>query len=109
MKNWLIAGVNDGSVAGAVRATESSGLTAEHVAGVGIGADSSLTDLSQAKATGFVATVLISPRRHGFETADLMYHWIKDGKSPELLTKTNGRLINRDNFKQVMKEEGLSE
>lgn len=109
VKNWLIAGVNDGSVAGAVRATEGRGIGAEHVAGIGIGVDSSLTDLSQAKPTGFIATVLISPRRHGYDTVDYMYHWIKDGTEPAKVTWTQGILINRDNYKQVMKEQGLTQ
>jgi L-arabinose transport system substrate-binding protein len=109
IKNWLIAGVNDGSVAGAVRATEGRGIAADHVAGVGIGVDSSLTDLSQSKMTGFIATVLISPRRHGFDASEMMYRWIKDGTAPPKVTWTQGVLINRDNYKQVMKEQGLSE
>jgi L-arabinose transport system substrate-binding protein len=106
--NWLIAGVNDGSVAGAVRATEARGIAPDHVAGVGIGVDSSLTDLSQSKPTGFIATVLISPRRHGFDTAEMMYKWIKEGVEPPKVTWTQGILINRDNYQQVMKEQGLA-
>jgi L-arabinose transport system substrate-binding protein len=109
IKNWLIAGVNDGSVAGAVRATEGRGLPAERVAGVGIGVDSSLTDLSQAKPTGFLATVLISPRRHGYDTCEMMYKWIKEGVEPPKVTWTQGILINRENYKQVMKEQGLTQ
>lgn len=108
VKNWLIAAINDGSVVGAVRATEGRGITPDHVAGIGIGIDSSLTDISQAKPTGMVATVLISPRRHGYDTAELMYHWIKDGKEPPAVTWTQGILINRDNYQRVMKEQGLN-
>ena len=109
IRNWLIAGVNDGSVAGAVRATEGRGIGAEHVAGIGIGVDSSLTDLSQAKPTGFLATVLISPRRHGYNTAEMMYKWIKEGVEPPKVTWTQGILINRENYQQVMKEQGLAQ
>ncbi len=106
-KNVLIAGVNDDSVVGAVRATENRGLSAEHVVAVGIGVDSSLSEFQQEKSTGFVATVLISPRRHGYETAELMYHWIRDSKEPPKTTWTQGVLITRQNYKQVMKEQGL--
>ncbi|HVT82318.1 MAG TPA: substrate-binding domain-containing protein [Phycisphaerae bacterium] len=109
IKNWLIAGVNDGSVVGAVRATEALTIPADRVAAVGIGVDSSLTDLSQPKMTGFIATVLISPRRHGYDTADLMYHWIKDGTEPPKTTWTQGVLIDRANYQQVMKEQGLAQ
>jgi L-arabinose transport system substrate-binding protein len=107
VKNWLIAAINDDSVVGAVRATENRAFTADHVIGVGIGIDSSIPDLAQAQPTGLVATVLISPRRHGYETAELMYHWIRDGTEPPKVTWTQGILINRDNYKQVMKEQGL--
>ncbi len=107
VKNWLIAAINDDAVVGGVRATEARGLTAEHVIGVGIGVDSSIPDLAAAQPTGLVATVLISPRRHGYETTEMMYQWIKDGTAPAKLTWTQGLLIDRDNYKRVMKEQGL--
>jgi L-arabinose transport system substrate-binding protein len=108
VKNWLVSGINDESVLGGVRATENRGLAADHVIGVGIGADSGRTDLEAPQATGFVASILTSPRRHGYETADMMYHWIKDGKEPEMMTWTNGILVTRDNIKEVAKEQGLN-
>ncbi|HEY4330761.1 MAG TPA: substrate-binding domain-containing protein [Phycisphaerae bacterium] len=107
VKNWLVAAINDDTVVGAIRATENRGLTADHVAGVGIGVDSSIPDLSAPQPTGLLATVLISPRRHGYETAELMYKWIKDGAEPPKTTWTQGILIDRANFQKVMEEQGL--
>jgi L-arabinose transport system substrate-binding protein len=107
VKQWLIAGINDDSVVGAVRATENRQFSAARIIGVGIGGDVGRPDLEQAEPTGFVASVLISPKRHGYETAELMYKWIKDGTVPPKVTWTQGILINRDNFKQVLKEQGL--
>ncbi|HVS73668.1 MAG TPA: arabinose ABC transporter substrate-binding protein [Phycisphaerae bacterium] len=107
VKHWLIASINDETVLGGVRATENRGIAAADVAGIGIGADAGRTDLGAAQPTGFIASVLISPKRHGYETADLMYHWIKDGVAPPMATWTQGILVNRDNFKQVIKEQGL--
>jgi L-arabinose transport system substrate-binding protein len=107
VKHWLIASLNDETVLGGVRATENRGLAAADVAGIGIGADTGRTDLAAPQPTGFIGSVLISPKRHGYETADLMYHWIKDNKEPPKATWTSGILVTRENFKDVIKEQGL--
>ncbi len=107
VKKWLIFGNNDEAVIGAVRAMEGRGLSAANVIGIGIGGSTGLVDFQKAKPTGFFGSMLISPRRHGFETSELMYHWIKDGKEPPMVTLTTGQLITRDNYKKVMKDAGL--
>jgi L-arabinose transport system substrate-binding protein len=109
VKHWLIAGMNDEAVLGAVRATENRGFAAADVIGVGIGGSTGKTDFEKAQPTGFFASILISPKRHGFETADMVYKWIKDGTTPPMATFTTGILITRDNYKQVMKEQGLED
>jgi L-arabinose transport system substrate-binding protein len=107
VKQWLIAGINDEAVLGAVRATEGRGLTAENVIGVGIGGTTGVDDFRKARPTGFFASVLLSPRRHGFETADSLFHWIKDNKEPPKTTYTSGILIDRTNWEKIMREQGL--
>ena len=37
----------------------------------------------------------------------MMYKWIKNGQIPPLATFTTGALITRENYKQVMAEQGL--
>ena len=108
VKHWLIAGMNDEAVLGAVRATENRGFDAADVIGIGIGGDTGKVDFQKPQPTGFFATVLISPKRHGYETADEMYKWIKDGIEPPKSTFTTGILITRDNYKQIMQEQGLA-
>jgi len=109
VKHWLVCSMNDEGVLGAVRALENKGMTAANVIGVGIGGTKPAQDEFQKKQeTGFFATVLISPRIHGFETADAMYHWIKDGKEPPKVKYTKGVLIDRQNWQQVLKEQGLA-
>jgi L-arabinose transport system substrate-binding protein len=39
----------------------------------------------------------------------MLYQWVKDGKEPALDTRTTGVLINRDNFRAVLKEQGIRE
>ncbi|MDN5788471.1 substrate-binding domain-containing protein, partial [Pseudorhodobacter sp.] len=69
-KHWVAFSLNDEAVLGAVRATESVGITAEYVIGAGIGgSDSAINELKKPDPTGFVGSVVISPKRHGDETA----------------------------------------
>lgn len=108
IKHWLIFGVNDETVLGGVRATENRGFKAKDVIGVGIGGQGTAeVEFKKASATGFYATVTISPKRHGYETSELMYHWIKDGTMPPMLTYTAGMLMTRENMAQVLKDMGL--
>ena len=107
VKKWLVLGMNDEAVLGAVRAMEGSGLGAADVIGIGIGGSTGVEDFKKAKPTGFFGSMLISPRRHGFETTEMLYKWVKDGKEPPKETFTTGQLITRDNYKEKMKAEGL--
>jgi L-arabinose transport system substrate-binding protein len=60
--------------------------------GVGIGgADSAINEFKKPTATGFFGTVIISPKRHGYETALNMYEWVANGKEPEKLILTAGQ------------------
>lgn len=108
IKNWVAFGLNDEAVLGAVRATESVGIPAANVIGVGIGgAESAINEFKKADATGFVGTVIISPKRHGYETALNMYDWIANDKAPPALTLTAGQLALRDNYEAVRKDLGI--
>jgi L-arabinose transport system substrate-binding protein len=108
-KRWLVAGMNDEAVLGAVRALEGHGLGVNDVIGIGIGGtDTAIGEFKKDQPTGFNATVLISPKRHGFETAELMYKWIKEGKEPPKTIYTEGMMINRETWEQVKKEQGLN-
>ncbi|MGN6093563.1 MAG: arabinose ABC transporter substrate-binding protein [Luteibacter jiangsuensis] len=107
-KHWVAFGLNDEAVLGAVRAAEGRGFSAENIIGVGIGGSkSALNEFSKAQATGFFGSVLISPKRHGYETSVNMYEWIKNDKAPPALTLTTGQLITRTNADEIRKEMGL--
>ena len=50
---------------------------------------------------------MISPLRHGYETTEMLYKWIKDGVEPPAVTYTAGVMAYRHDYKDVMKELGL--
>ena len=108
-KHWVAFALNDEGVLGAVRAAEGRGFKADNMIGVGIGgSESALNEFKKPNPTGFFATVIISPKRHGEETSTLMYDWIKDGKEPPKLTLTSGMLATRDNVAEVREKMGLA-
>ena len=108
IKYWVAVGLNDEAVLGAVRATESVGIPADNVIGIGIGgAESAINEFNKPSPTGFFGTVIISPKRHGYETAVNMYDWIANDQEPPMLTLTSGSLALRDNYKQVRQDLGI--
>lgn len=107
VKHWLVAGVNDSGTLGAVRATEGNGYAAADVIGVGINGTDCLDELRKPSPTGFYGSIYISSHQEGFLTSEMLYHWVKDGKEPPLDTRTDGRLITRENFEAVLQSEGI--
>ncbi|PWF41431.1 arabinose ABC transporter substrate-binding protein [Massilia glaciei] len=101
-KRWMAVGLNDESVLGAVRAAEGRGMRRDAMIGVGIGGSkTALNEFAKPQPTGFFGTVMLSPKRHGYETSVNMYNWIKTGKAPAPLTLTSGTLMTRTNYVQV--------
>jgi L-arabinose transport system substrate-binding protein len=107
VQRWLVCGMNDNAVLGAVRVMEGRGVPAEAVIGIGINGTDCLNEFRKPAPTGFFASVLLTPRRHGFETAEMMYKWLKEGVEPAKLTFTTGILITRETYEPVLKEQGL--
>ncbi len=107
-KHWLVFGLNDEAVLGAVRAAEGRGLRSDAVIGIGIGGSkTALNEFVKPNPTGFYGTVLISPKRHGYETAINMYKWIAENQKPAAVTLTNGTLMTRHNQAAVRAQFGL--
>lgn len=108
IKHWIAFGLNDEAVLGAVRASESVGISPDNMIGVGIGgAESAINEFKKPSATGFFGTVIISPKRHGYETALNMYEWIANDKEPPKLTLTAGALAVRGDYETVRKDLGI--
>ena len=109
VKRWLVFSMNDEGVLGAVRAMESAGrgYGADNVIGIGIGGSTGEVEFEKPKPTGFWATAVISPKRHGFEATEYLYKWIKDGVEPPRHTLTAGIIVTRETYQTVLKEQGL--
>lgn len=108
LKRWVAFGMNDEAVLGAVRAAEGRGIRQDAMIGVGIGgSQTALNEFAKPAATGFFGTVLISPKRHGYETAVAIFEWASQGKVPPPLTLTSGMLMTRQNQASVRKQMGL--
>lgn len=110
IRKWLIFGLNDETVLGGVRATENRGFAPEDVVAVGIGGQrTAIVEFRKRKPTAFYATVTISSKRHGYETAELMWKWISTGAVPPMETLTSGMLMTRDEVSSVLAAMGLEE
>ena len=107
VKRWLVFSVNDEGVLGALRAMEGRRLGADDVIAIGIGAGTGLMEFEKETPTGYFATCMISPLRHGHDSTELLYKWIKDGVEPPMDTRTDGVIATRENYKRVLKELGL--
>lgn len=109
VKHWVVFSMNDEGALGAVRAMENRGLGADSVIACGIGGTSALPEFKKDKPTGFFATCLISPRRHGYETTELLYNWVAKGTEPPKDTRTKGTIVTRATCEQEMKKQGILE
>ena len=108
VKHWVTFSSNDDGVLGFVRASEQRNIAPGDVIGIGINGTSGKDDLKKATPTGFYASILLSPRTHGYGTAEAMYNWIKKGTAPAAETYTKGKLIDRSNFVEALKAEGMT-
>ena len=106
-KNLIIGGMNDNTVLGGVRATESAGFKAANVIGIGINGTDAIGELKKAES-GFFGSMLPSPHIEGYNTALMMYEWVTKGTEPPKYTAMDEvTLITRENFKQELEKIGL--
>ena len=109
INRWIILGLNDETVVGGVRAAEGLSMQPVDIVGVGIGgSEAAIAELAKRQPTGFSASVLLSPRAHGYGTAAAMYRWITAGERPAPVTLTSGELMTRDNFRAVLAREAVA-
>jgi L-arabinose transport system substrate-binding protein len=108
IKNWLVFSSNDDGVLGAVRAMEARGIKAQNIIGIGVdGTMQAIGEFKKSEPSGFVGTVVLQPKLHGYEPAAAMYRWITKGEAPPKLTTTTGVLVDRTSYAAKMTELGL--
>jgi L-arabinose transport system substrate-binding protein len=105
VKNWLVCGMNDLTVIGAVRALSSKGIGKDRVIAIGINGTDVQDELG--KDNAFFGSMLLQPRLHGYDTATMVYEWVKNGIKPKMDTRTTAILITRDNYVDELKKQGL--
>jgi ABC-type sugar transport system substrate-binding protein len=106
---WIILGLNDETVVGGVRAAEGLAMASDAIIGIGIGgSESAIAELARPRPTGFVATVLLSARAHGYGTAVALHRWITQGVRPPDETLTSGTLMTRANFRALLAAEAAA-
>ncbi len=106
-KNLIIGGMNDNTVLGGVRATESAGFKAANVIGIGINGTDAIGELKKPDS-GFFGSMLPSPHIEGYNTASMMFDWISTGKEPPKYTAMDEvTLITRKNFQEELTKIGL--
>ncbi|HEY4079783.1 MAG TPA: arabinose ABC transporter substrate-binding protein [Burkholderiaceae bacterium] len=107
-KRWVAFGLNDEAALGAVRAGEGRGFKQDSMLAVGIGgSQTALNEFTKPAPTAFFGTVFISAKRHGYETALMVYQWVTENKAPPAETLTGGTLMTRKNYAEVRKQMGL--
>ena len=107
VKYWLTAGMNDNATLGAVRALEGRGFTDKTAIGIGINGTDCIDEFKKPSPTPFFGSVLMEANIHGYDTAESMYIWIKDGTEPAMARFTGGVLITRDDFEKKLKDHGM--
>lgn len=108
LRHWLAFGMNDDIVLGAVRAAEKHGLHGDGLIGIGIGGGKpALDEFSRPVPTGFFGTILIGPRRDGYESTLLMMKWIKEDHVPPDFRLGGGTLMTRTNLASLRAQYGL--
>ncbi|UII73618.1 substrate-binding domain-containing protein [Pseudomonas sp. HN11] len=106
-KNLIIGGMNDNTVLGGVRATESAGFKAANVIGIGINGTDAIGELKK-PSSGFFGSMLPSPHIEGYNTAKMMFDWVTKGTEPPKYTAMDEvTLITRENFQAELTKIGL--
>jgi L-arabinose transport system substrate-binding protein len=107
VKRWLILGPADNFVLGAVRALEGRGKTADDAIAVGINGTDCIAEFEKPARTAFFASVLLAPKKHGYDTIAMLHRWVTTNVEPPLDTRTAGVLITRETFARVLAEQGI--
>lgn len=94
--DWYITSCNDDGVAGALRALESVGVTADN--SFGFGMDGSLACTELAKDNAFAGANFVSFEASGSAAFDTLFAQLNDGTAMPVTQGVPGPVINRSNM-----------
>ena len=96
--NWIIIGQNDDCVIGGVRALADLDVESKNILSFGINCSSLAVEELKKDDNGFLGSVKLDVKRHGYGSVEMMYKWIKFKEEPPLLTFTTGTLFTSDDL-----------
>ena len=98
VKNWVVWGCNDESVTGVVTALQNSGVAADNIIGVGLGAYLTCKDWAAGQDTGNKAALFISGAEVGRAAVTSMVGLLRDGTKLPPVSIANTEIVNADNW-----------
>lgn len=101
VKHWVVWGCNDENETGVVTALANSGVQANNIIGVGLGAYLTCKDWAAGKDTGNKSALYISGAEVGRSAIQVLVDKVKNGKELPAETIAKTTIVNKDNYKQA--------
>ena len=101
VKNWVVWGCNDESVTGAVTALQNTGVSADNIIGVGLGAYLTCKDWQAGQDTGNKAALYISGEDVGRAAIEVMVAHLRDGKELPAVTVADTHKVDATNWEEA--------
>jgi L-arabinose transport system substrate-binding protein len=101
VKHWIVWGCNDENETGVVTALANSGVAANNIIGVGLGAYLDCKDWAAGKDTGNKSALYISGAEVGRSAIQVLVDKVKNGKELPAETIAKTTIVNKDNYKQA--------
>jgi L-arabinose transport system substrate-binding protein len=101
VKNWFIAGSNDLSVIGGLRAAEEAGIGVSRTIGVGLGGDGAIYDLQRPRKSGLFGSMLLPEDRLGQKSEHQLYNWVVNKVPPANYDSYHAVFMTRDTVRKL--------
>jgi L-arabinose transport system substrate-binding protein len=100
VKHWVVWGCNDENETGVVTALQNSGVAADDIIGVGLGAYLTCKDWAAGQDTGNKAALFISGAEVGKAAITSMVALLRDGTALPPQSIANTEIVNADNWEE---------
>lgn len=102
VKNWVVVGCNDEGVTGSVKALQNSGVSANNIIGVGLGAYLACKDWNAGTDTGNKAALYIDGRVDGAASVRVLVESLRNGTPLPAQTLGKAVMVDATNWKESM-------